>query len=136
MAAITLHREAATALLAEARREFENAACERWGGEFHDESQDANLEATTEIIGRLGWDVDRAWPQNVELTGKADRFDVEFEFTPETLDWIRRQAKTHGAYVNELDAGVNSTEPGYIAGQVYLLHVLRGIAAQREAVTV
>jgi len=128
---IRLNREAATALLAEARREFENAAKELWGHHAHrDESQLPALGASTEIIGRLLWTVEHSWPQEQSPIGPYDRSLVEFEFTTDTLSWLRRQRESQESYVADLDAAVDGAEPGYGASQVYLLHVLRGIETQ------
>ena len=134
MAAVELTREAATALLVEARREFENAAHELVQS---DRSQRPAIDACIEIIGRLNWKVDRWWPQETsEIGGKYDKHSVTFGFTGETLEWIERQRDGQAGYVEDLERGVNVLEPGDLSEAVYLLHVLRGIVAQREAVAV
>jgi hypothetical protein len=60
---LRLNRDAATALLKEARRDFENGAQELWG--MNDRTQHPVIEATVEVIGRLGGLLDppHRWPQ-------------------------------------------------------------------------
>lgn len=54
MTTVSLNREAATALLAEARRDFENGAHELWSG---DEGQRPVIDACTGVIGKLNWNI-------------------------------------------------------------------------------
>ena len=130
---VKLNRDAATALMAEARREFENAAEERWGRGFRDMSQEPNLAASTEIIGSLSWQL-KFWPLEDTPGGSEDQPLVEFEFTTETLDWIERKVPGQEGFVSDLDKGSDRGEPGYLSEQVYILHVLRSIAAQGKEV--
>jgi hypothetical protein len=139
MAAITLSRAAARALLAEARREFDNAAQERWGGLWPDEAREDHsqvpaLEASVELIGKLGRTTERSWPQEDSPIGPYDRTHVTFELSVATIEWLRRLADDQEGYVRDLENGEDTGEPGYIESQVYLLHVLRGIERQLEAV--
>lgn len=74
----------------------------------------------------------RSWPQETTPVGSQDQPLVEFEFTPQTLDWIERQTVDQERYIEDLDKGLDGADPGYGPSQVYLLHVMRGIVAQRE----
>lgn len=137
MAEVRLHRPAATALLAEVREWFDNAARELLAG---DKPQRQTLEAYTEIIGRLAYPVAQ-WPQeDVSYEGISathDRAFIEVEVTAAALDWVERYRDQQQDYIADLDGDsgeATGTDPGYMEKQVYLLHVLDGIAKQREEV--
>lgn len=135
MATVRLNREAAAALLTEARRDFENAAHEILGG---DESQRLRLDACTEVIGRLNWNVDRLWPE-VEQDGPFapyDDPDVKFELSDRVIEWMRLDLEHLVPFIEDLESGDCLPNPGDIAQQVYLVHVLRGAIEQASEVTV
>jgi hypothetical protein len=127
MAEVKLNREAATALVKEARFQLENAAEQVWGS-TPDESQRPDIDASAEVIGRMRWTIEVGWPQEQTPVGSIDQGLVEFEFTPETLKWLSGLCSHQERHVAEVDAG--DTEPGYNAEAVYLLHVLRLVELQ------
>lgn len=130
---VRLHREAATALLNEARRDFENAAHELYL--VNDEGQRPTIEATVEVIGRLSG-VLKHWPQkrNADLGFDEEVWALDFDLSLTVLEWLESVRDQHAGFVAELDDGRTDSgdEQGYIASQVYLLHVLDGILAQRD----
>lgn len=128
-ATVQLTMEACRALVAEARREFDNGAVELWRS--RDESQRPTLEAAIEIIGQLEG-VLPLWPSHETSFGRELDPHIEVEFSTATMDWLERQRESQAGYVEDLDRGVDGVgEPDYVAKQVYLLHVLDRIAAQR-----
>ena len=135
---VRLQREHAAALLAEARREFENGAEELYGS--NDEPQRPRIEACVEIIGRLAPVIERdRWPKRtVGPDGSQwleDETFVQFEFSAGVMDWLAWDCEQHAVYVENIDDGsTGHGEPGYYAEQVFLLHVLRLILDQVEAV--
>lgn len=109
---VTLNREAATALLTEARRDFENGAHELLSG---DESQRPTIDACTEIIGRLNWNIDRDWwPQeNPPAPFTAyDKPQVEFEFTQTAIEWMERTETGTSGFIADLERDGEGDEGG------------------------
>ena len=137
-ATVRLQREHAAALLQEARREFENGARELH--ECNDEAQRPRIEACVELIGRLAPKVeDDRWPKRKvgpeDHKWLEDEVFVDFAFSASVMDWIAWDCEQHAGYVQNMDDGkTGNGEPGYYAEQVFLLHVLRLILDQVEAV--
>lgn len=131
---VRLTRDAVVSLLKEARERFENGAHELYSCS-NDESQRPTIAACTEIIGRVGELIDRPWrwPHKETPYGKEEEALTSIEFSPATMDWIRWQRDQQAPYVEDFDTGVSGGDPGYLAEQVYLLHVLEGILRQSEA---
>lgn len=132
MATVRLNREAAAALVKEARRDFENGAHELYNSS--DVSQEAVIAACVEVIGVLTDTVESRWPQETDHGFTFDRWSVDFELSPAVMAWIRKTREEQVGFIDDLDGGVCGAEPGYIAEQVYLLHVLDGILGQPEKV--
>lgn len=125
---VRLTQDAATALLKEARSQFDNGARELY--RCGDESVHATIAACTEIIGRLDGRPWR-WPHVNTPHGREPAGLAEFEFTATTLDWIEVEHRHTAEHVADLDSGdTGGSDPGYHAGEVFLLHVLRGILEQ------
>jgi hypothetical protein len=126
MPEVTLNREAATALIREARRTFENAAREVL---FGDESQRQDLEASVEVIGRLNYEIDNgAWPKEASY----DEPQAPFEFSQAAVEWMDRAATHTEPFIGELEKGDCLPNSGDIAEQVYLLYVLRNAVEQGQ----
>ncbi len=128
-----LSRDAAIALLKEARGQFENGAHELYNSD--DQSQRKTIAACTEIIGRVAEDVGRPWrwPHEETPVGKQEKWFAEFDFSPETLAWIGWDRDQQEAFVADFDSGMNGGgDPGYYAQQVFLLHVLNGLVEQQQ----
>lgn len=134
---LKLNRDAATALLKEARRDFENGAQELWRANVNDETQRPIIEATVEVIGKLAELVDspRRWPQgDPNPWGETLPVEAEVEFTANALDWMERNRQHQEAFVADLERGEwSGSESGYLPEQVYLLHVLETLVGQRDA---
>lgn len=132
---ITLSREAAAVLLKDARCDFANAVQELYGCD--DQSQQATIDATVELIGRLADTVEKRWPRETHHGITDDQWFVEFEFSPGLLAWLEKRRSDQVGYIGDLDRGESrGVEPGYHAEQVYLLHVLNDVVGERDAVTV
>lgn len=130
---VRLPRDAAAALVKEARERFENGAHELHVS--HDEGQRATIAACTEIIGLVAGSVGNPWrwPHTETPHGRQEEPLAEFEFSAETMAWIERNRDQQGGYVADFESGACvGAEPGYYAGQVFLLHVLEGILTQRD----
>lgn len=68
---VRLTRDAAVALLKEAREQFENGACELYNSD--DDSQHRTIAACVEIIGRIGSLIDHPWGDRTETPPTARR---------------------------------------------------------------
>lgn len=135
---IKLTPEAVDALVTEARSDLETGARELYG--IGDESQRATIAASVEIIGRLSPFADNpwAWPKKDTPIGKEDEPFVVIAFSGPTTDWLRWNREQVQALVADFDTGAagGDGEPGYVTGQVYLLHVLDWIIRQTDEGTV
>lgn len=130
---VKLNRDAAGALLKEARSEFENGARELW--RMGDESQRPTIEATVEVIGKLAGLVEgpgNRWPHKEQEIGHPYPIDAEIAFTEVALGWMRKDCGFVAEHVAELDhrGEWGGADPGYLPEQVFLLHVLRDVEVQ------
>lgn len=128
---VKLNREAARALVKDAREYFENGVHELYTS--RDEGQRPTIAACTEIIGRVGQLVESSWrwPHKDTPYGKEEEWFVEFAFSDETMAWFEWARGQQAGYIADFDSGVHGlADLGVHAEQVYLLHVLDGIISR------
>lgn len=137
MGKVTLHREEARALLAEARRDLANGAHEFYWS--NDEGQRLVIDACVEVIGRLEQHTEDRWPRQTDNYGyTSDVWALDFEFSGTVYEWIERNRSQQIGFIEDLDSGATGSceDLDYTAKQVYLLHVFNRVLAQREKATV